>query len=288
MLIFVVINPVSGDKNKNPITEYLKGLDKSDYSFKQYLTTGKDDAKEIKQQIENADFERVLVVGGDGTIRMVAEILLNTRIVLGIIPMGSANGLATDLKIPEDWKKAFQIALSEKTETIDTILINNEHLCLHLADFGLNARLVKGYQENDRRGMMGYGLELLKSLNISESSFDVELEHEDEKIQVKAEMVVIANSRMYGTGAVINPFGKMNDGLFEVCIIHETSLQLLIEMLIDPDQPFPDELVKVYQTDQVELVLDKEQPFQVDGEYIGELKRLTAKMNRASLRVCVP
>lgn len=288
MLIFVIINPVSGDKNKNGVTNFLRQLDEQDFSLTFYYTTGKNDSKEIQKCIDDNDFDRVLVVGGDGTIRMVAEILLNTNISLGIIPMGSANGLAKDLDIPEDWKKAVKIALSDKIETIDTICINDEHLCLHLADFGLNARLVKGYQLNDRRGMLGYGLELLKTLSLSESTFEGELTLNEEDVLLKAEMVVIANSRMYGTGAVINPNGKLNDGLFEVCIVRNASMKLLLEMLLDPEKLFSMDLVKIYHTKQVTLNLNENQPFQVDGEYLGDLDHLTAKIMASSLRVLVP
>ena len=79
--------------------------------------TGAEDAGSVKYYIRSVGPDRVVGVGGDGTIKMLAELLQNTDIPLGIIPAGSANGMARELEIPADIDAALDIAVNGDDKT---------------------------------------------------------------------------------------------------------------------------------------------------------------------------
>ena len=99
--ILFIINPVSGGKEKQDwetsIRDFFKDLP---HQVEIFITTGKDDFVSITHHIETLQPQKVVAVGGDGTVKMVAEILREKSIVLGILPAGSANGMAKELNIP--------------------------------------------------------------------------------------------------------------------------------------------------------------------------------------------
>ena len=101
--ILFVVNPIAGGKEKKDwetaIREFFKD---SDYVIEFFIQTAGNDKASIQHHIERMNPEKVVAIGGDGTVKMVAEIVKETPMALGIIPAGSANGLAKELGIPLD------------------------------------------------------------------------------------------------------------------------------------------------------------------------------------------
>src|SRR5690606_19045591 len=115
------------------------------YHLEVYKTTGNNDKAAIEAIVKKRKPNRVLVAGGDGTISTVAECLLGTDSCLGIIPAGSANGIAVNLGLPDTVPEQIAIALSTCTLKVDVLYIN-KNLCLHIADLGINAELIQKYE----------------------------------------------------------------------------------------------------------------------------------------------
>ena len=89
-----------------------------------------------------------MAVGGDGTIKQVATMLLDTGIPLGVLPAGSANGMARELGIPNDIKGSMAVLVDGIPKPTDVVSIHiNDDICLHLSDIGLNAQLVQHYDK---------------------------------------------------------------------------------------------------------------------------------------------
>ena len=108
--------------------------------------------------------QKIVAVGGDGTVSLVAKQLLGSSIPLAILPGGSANGMATELNIPKDPSSALDIIVDGKEKKCDVLKINENNICIHLSDLGLNARIVKYFDKNTMRGMWGYARMLIKIL----------------------------------------------------------------------------------------------------------------------------
>jgi YegS/Rv2252/BmrU family lipid kinase len=281
-----IINPGSGSKNadgwKTVIGDFFK---ERNVSYDIYLLSEKFDLKEIRNKIATVKPENVIAVGGDGTVTMLANILAGKDIPLGILPGGSANGMAKELGIPQDPKDALQTIDSGFTKTLDLIKINDD-LCLHMSDLGLNARLIKYFEEGKLRGKWGYGKVILRTLWHREKMF-VTIRTGEGEVKRVAYMVVLANARMYGTGAVINPEGKPDDGLFEVIIIRKLSFIALLKMLFRPGI-FNPKHIEILHCTSAEISTTKNIHFQVDGEYLGKVNKVRAVIQPGIIKMILP
>lgn len=285
--ILFVINPISGGRVKtdweNSIRDYFR--DKP-HSIEFFMLTGKNDPESVSHWIEKIKPEKVVAVGGDGTVSLVARLLVASNITLGILPAGSANGMAKELGLPLTATEALDVITGGTIKNADVIRINNEHICLHLSDIGLNAQLIKHFEEGKIRGKLGYATKVLKTL-WTKSFLTVNISTGDANVSVKALMVVLANATKYGTGAVINPVGNLYDGKFEVVVMKRLAVSELLKMWFRP-QPFNPKKIRLYAATAVTITTHKSAHFQVDGEYLGKVKKVEAHILAGQLKLIVP
>jgi YegS/Rv2252/BmrU family lipid kinase len=284
--ILFIINPISGGKTKNDwesaIREYYKPLTSNPEFF---MLTGSNDNVSIQHWIEKIKPSKIVAVGGDGTVSLVAREIIGKNIALGILPAGSANGMATELNIPIAANDALHVIEHGTIKNADVIDVNN-HICLHLSDIGLNAQLIKHFEEGKVRGKFGYATKVIKTL-WTKSVMSLSINIKGKMVNMKALMVVLANATKYGTGAVINPEGNPYDGQFEVVIMKRLALTELLKMWFRP-QPFNPTKIKIYPATSVSIQTTRKVHFQVDGEYLGKVKRVDANIIAGQLKLIVP
>ena len=284
--LFFIINPVSGGKEKHDweasIREYFRDRV---HNMEFYLLCGTGDKISIQGYIDRIKPDRVVAVGGDGTVKMLAEMLKETPIPLGIIPAGSANGMATELGIPLNIEDALNVIINGSCIKIDLIRINEEEICIHLSDVGMNAMLVK-YFEKSKRGLWGYGRAIFKIL-WQKQKLKLTIKTDDAEIKRFAYMVVLANARKYGTGANINPDGNISDAKFEVVIVRKLNVLEILKAIFT-DKSFHPKRIEVLSTRHVELHVHRKAYFQVDGEFMGKTNSVTARILPSILNIMVP
>ncbi len=287
MTILFVINPNSGaGGNKeweNIINDHFNS---NDFQCLFYYLEDSNEEASIRHLIEKFKPATIVAVGGDGTVSVVAKIVLSTDICLGILPAGSANGMAKELNIPENPEAAMAIIATGYTKNADVIKINDEYICLHLSDIGLNAKLIKHFEEGKIRGKLGYATKILKTL-WTKSNMSVSITTSKEKSTHAALMVVLANATKYGTGAVINPEGNLYDGEFEVVIMRRLAISELFKMWFRP-QPFNPRKIRIFKATSVKIETKKKMDFQVDGEYLGKTSYVDAIIQPGQLKLIVP
>lgn len=285
--ILFAVNPISGGKaNQNwegTIRNYFSNLP---HTIEIFMLDGEHDAESLKYWINQMNPDRVVAVGGDGTVQMAARQLLGSGIPLGILPAGSANGMAKELEIPNTATEALEIILNGNIKKADVIRINNSEICLHLADIGLNAKLIKYFEESNWRGKLGYARVLFKALR-KKRPMKVIINLNGKQVERDAFMIVLANATKYGTGAVINPKGSLYDGMFEVVIIRKFSISEIFKMFIRflPLNPTKTEILSA--TSVVINTYGKAH-FQIDGEYLGKVKQIEAVIEPGQLSLIVP
>lgn len=284
--ILFVLNPISGGKKKidweNAIRNYFTSLP---HEIEIYVLNGKDDTGSLQYWINKLQITRVVAVGGDGTISLLAKHLQGTGLVMGILPAGSANGMAKELGIPDSPEEALDIIVDGKIKQCDLIRINDDEISLHLSDFGLNARLIKYFDENKLRGMWGYARMVIKVL-WRKRLMTAHIEADNINLETNAYMVVIANASKYGTGALINPEGNLSDGLFEIIILRKFPVLELCKMLVSYKK-FNPKKVEIFQTKNATITLKRRTHFQVDGEYKGKINKVVASIMTSQLNVLV-
>ncbi len=247
------------------------------------LEFGQDCESDIRRAIREQAPDVVVAVGGDGTVNLVASIVGGTGMPMGIVPTGSANGLATDLGIPVDPDSALELILTQQARPVDAIRINSTDICIHLSDLGMNAQLIRHFDDTPARGMFTYArlsLKVLMNLN----KLKVTVQSEQGTVVRKAFMVVLANARKYGTGATINKEGAMDDGLFEVVLVRRFGLRELWAAMSEKRR-FDPQRIEVVQAREVEVHTDKRTHFQVDGDHKGLTRSVHAKILPGHLRL---
>ena len=282
-----IINPISGGKEKHDweagIREYFK--DKV-HKIEIFLLSGKDDKISIQHHIDSVKPDRVVAVGGDGTVKLLAELLKETPVPLGIIPAGSANGMAKELDIPAKLEEALDVITNGVIHKIDLIRINEEELCIHLSDIGLNAMLVKYFETSKKRGMWGYGRAILRML-WEKQKMKVNIKTDEQDYKRNAYMVAFANARKYGTGANINPEGDVADGKFEVVVVRKLNVYEICKAIFT-NKSFDGDKIEVFSTKNLELQVHRKAYFQIDGEYMGKINSVKARILPQILNVMIP
>lgn len=284
MKILFVINPGSGEGELSfpaLIREHFKS---SEVDAVLYELPKKCAPSQLKSIIEEAGADRVAAVGGDGTLKLVAECLIGTNTPIAIIPAGSANGMAKELGIPLEAEEALDIAYKGNPKKIHAVKVNGE-LCIHLADIGFNAYIVKKFSSLDRRGMWGYTKAAWSAL-WNHRKMDVEFAIEGKTIRSEAAMVVIANATMYGTGLKINPEGKLDDGLFEIVLVKKYSVMEILKMRFTKMALNPKN-IELFQTTKLKIKTKHKAHFQVDGEYLGKVNQVEAELIPAGISIVV-
>ncbi len=283
--LLFVINPGSGNNSTDwaaVITNYFEPLH---HTIALHFLEKGCNPQTIEDKIKSFAPQQVIAVGGDGTVKLVADCLLQKNIALGILPAGSANGLAKELGIGNDPVKALDVLAQGYTKKIHATTIN-DHLCIHLSDIGLNAYAMKVFERQRIRGMWGYLVASLKVLWYN-PLLEVNMRIGQESIRIKAQMIVIANGTRYGSGARINLIGTLDDALFEVIAIKKISVLEILKMIFE-HKPYDTNKTEVFQTDTLAIRSSKRVHFQVDGEYLGKVRAVNAVLIPEALDVIVP
>lgn len=283
-----VVNAGSGSTGKadwdKTIRDYFADLP---HSAEILNFTGKPaEAEALRTQIAQSRPDRLVAVGGDGTVKMVAELALADNLPLAILPAGSANGMAKELDLPLDPTKALDIAVQGVEKAVDVLYFNGDDLCLHLSDIGINAQLVRHAQRRNWHGLIGYARAAFWSL-LHRRQLRVRIHTDAGDVERTAMMVVLANARVYGTGAAINPDGDVSDGKFEVVVLRRLVGRELLKMFWR-FSPFDSRAVEIFSTTSVSLDIRRPVAFQVDGEYRGRVQHVEAEIRPGALRVLVP
>lgn len=282
--ILFIVNPGSGSHQVDFTSLITTYFSSKPHAFELYELPENCSMEQIRAVIKSALADRVVAVGGDGTLKLVAECLQDSNTPIGLIPAGSANGMAKELGIPTELNQALDVVVNGQPKRIHAVRVNGE-LCIHLADIGFNAYTVKKFDDLPQRGMWGYARATWKAL-WSHHKMEVVFKIKDEVIRSEAAMVVIANATMYGTGVKINPEGDLTDELFEVILVKKYSVMEILKIRFT-DLPFNRDKIELFHTSGLTIKTKHKVHFQVDGEYMGKVNSVEAEIVPAAIHIII-
>ncbi|MBL7718928.1 MAG: NAD(+)/NADH kinase [Flavipsychrobacter sp.] len=282
-----LVNPVSGGNDKEElVTEITQFFSERGFVTRFHYLDGETDHPVLREMVEHWKPDRVVAVGGDGTLKLAAELLKGSHIPVGLIPAGSANGMARELNIPSSPAECMELIAQGNVAPLDVVMINGTELSLHLSDIGFNAQLVREFEKSDGRGKWAY-LRHVFGVLLRKKQLKVRIRIGNKEYRRRAFMIVIANSRMYGTGAMINPEGDLSDGEMEIVVLRKISLWELGKMFLKY-RHFNPRKTEILKCREVKIVSARDAYFQVDGEYQGKTRELTAHVERHALHMLLP
>jgi YegS/Rv2252/BmrU family lipid kinase len=287
--VLFVLNSKSGKGSGENLEKLITdSAAEAGYEYRIYKMQGGDEEANVRKELDLYSPDTVACAGGDGTVNMMACILAHTETKLLIIPAGSANGMAKELQIDSRFPEALSLLKTGTAHKIDLLKVNGK-ICIHLADVGLNARIVKRFEQDSRRGIATYAKYLINEVFLIKH-YRFYIKHDDKESVHKAVSLTFANASKYGTGAVINPDGKVDDGVFELVVIKPFPrihlLSIAWKMFIG--RLNNSEFVEVICCKQAQVRCDKKTTLQIDGEVIGKVNKIKIEMLPGALTMIVP
>lgn len=286
-----ILNPFAGPgKKKNDLIDLIDHyLAPTGYGYEFAFTVKAGDATRVARQAVEEGFNIVVAIGGDGTVNEVAGGLINSEGQLGIIPMGSGNGIARSLKIPLSTQESIEFLLAPKVLTIDVGRANHKHF-IGVSGLGFDALIGHKFQKFGLRGPFPYFFIGLNEFSKYRPQKYI-LELEGAQFEKEALIIVFANTRQYGNGAIIAPEADPSDGYIDICILEPLSylqathhVSLLFRGTINKSHLYfhkKCKSVKVH-TENSLMYLHR------DGEPDEPTRSLEVKIIEQALKVCSP
>ena len=286
--IAFIINPISGTAQKKDLPALIqKGLDRRQFDPEIVFTQYRGHGTELAKEFVAKGFKYIVAVGGDGTVNEVGSAVVHTDCSLGIIPIGSGNGLARHLGVPMNLSKA--IAQLNQSEPIfmDYGLVNG-HPFFCTCGTGFDAYVSTEFAKGKKRGIMSY-IEKIITGYFTYKSQNYHLLGNDIDLKGKAFVLTFANASQWGNNAYIAPQASVQDGQIDISImsnfpiiaIPALALQLFAKT-IDKDL-----FMTTLRSSEITLFREESGPFHYDGEPYEEGTEIQVKAVHDGLKVLV-
>jgi diacylglycerol kinase (ATP) len=268
--IHFIINPISGKGNHNiGKTELEKHFPKEKFKIEVDYSNYKKHAISLTKKAIEYNPSYIVACGGDGTINEVASCLINTKIKLGIIPVGSGNGLASNLNIPKEIEKATEIIRNGNSQTIDVGQVNEYYFFSNMG-IGIDAHIIKKYETYKKRTLIAY----LKASILSSFQFkaiQTQLTFNNRIININSFLLFISNSNEMGYGMSLTPKASLQDGWLDLVKVSKLGfidkLVLGMYVLSNKIEKFKKAEHTLIQKLSIEIPNKINTDIQIDGEF---------------------
>ena len=254
-----------------------------------FVTTQPHEATESTRAAIGQGAELIIVVGGDGTVHEVVNgftsdgKLINTSCQLGIVGSGTALDVIRNFSLPRDADQQIDIACGEGTKAVDigkAVVVDShgvsrEHFFLNECQQGMAAVVVQRFHAHHKwlGGFLGFGLTAVTTAaRHREQVMTIEI---DGKHAVTDSMldVVVANGRYAGGGMNFAPRAKVDDGLFDVVVIHKRRIpsRLVSFPKIYLGTHINLSWVSYFQGRKISITSSENVPVESDGEFLGNV-----------------
>lgn len=236
-------------------------------------TTVEDEGYGLAKRAAETGTELIIAAGGDGTIHAVANGIIGTQSVLGIIPTGTMNNLAHSLNIPDTIPAACTTIANGETRNIDVGQVNDQ-IFIEVAGIGLEAALFPAAEEIKQSGLAStiYGLlNGVKTLLAFKSARLRITLNEGRRRPYHALQVTICNAPFYGAHFQMAPEIVMDDGLLDVFIYRNFSKLAYLRhvfFLSHGKRPYEPK-IRWRRVQSLRVTTDTPMEIQVDGQPLG-------------------
>jgi YegS/Rv2252/BmrU family lipid kinase len=268
----VFINPISGSKNKDAVQSLIETtLNSNNYAYKILPTVQTGVYDYLKNIIYADNITDIIICGGDGTVNQIVTYTLGIPVNIGIIPMGSGNGLAFCAGIPKDPEKALAIIIAGHSKHVDSFWVNNQFSC-HLIGLGFDAQVAHDFANQPKRGPSSYVKQVAKNF-FKAKTFPFQIKFGEEIINTEAFFICIANSNQFGNKIKIAPKASLSDGLLDIVLVNKTNKfnvlvkvfkQLLAGKVVELDGKR--RVIQYWQTKKLSVTNPDKAPLHIDGE----------------------
>lgn len=252
------------------------------------FTKSRGHATELAYAGRAQGFQKIIAIGGDGTLNEVAQALVHTEVAMGIVPKGSGNGLSRHLGIPLEFEKAIENIFTGQSTLIDTFLVN-DHLSINVSGVGFDGHVANLFGKDGKRGLLGY-VKLAVQEFFKFKEFTCTLTTDEKSISTKAFIIAIANSSQYGNNARIAPKASVTDHKLHVTLLTKVPLYALLPFMFRffTNRVYNSAYCSTFDGSSFQLCMEKNVAYHVDGEASGSEEKFSITLQPSSLRLIIP
>lgn len=287
MKYLLIFNPHSGPKKDS--SEFVKKsaerIEADGHEVSVVETEAEGHGYKLALEALKTDVDVLVAVGGDGTVNEISRAMVGSDKVLGILPNGSGNGLARELRIAMDHRKAVEILLRHNVRRIDTCTANGDPFFV-TCGIGFDGKVSENFALSETRGLPAYAKEVLH-LYLKYKPADFRILIDEREVTSRAFLVAVANASQYGFNAFIAPDASMVDGLLDVTVVQEFAqaegpkivLQLFSKDITESQH------VRSYRGREITISSNQPLPYHIDGEPKEPTESLRISVVPSSLNV---
>jgi YegS/Rv2252/BmrU family lipid kinase len=295
--ICVIFNPAA---RGNKARHFRRHLDEIGGQSALKATAAPGDARRLAADAIADGFDLIVAAGGDGTVNEVLNGIGDApngfeKTRLGVLPLGTVNVFARELKIPLRPERAWEILRRGREIKIDLGCaefsaggVGKKQFFAQLAGAGLDARAIElvDYSVKKKIGPLAYVVAGLKALGEKKPTITARGDARPTGENFSGELVLIGNGKFYGGSFGIFPAADLRDGILHVCIFPRVDFPTLFRCAPSflVRQKLPEKIIRRFQAGKFELTCDSAAAFELDGEWAGNLPA-TFSVEREKLRV---
>jgi YegS/Rv2252/BmrU family lipid kinase len=286
----VVVNPTKLDDDEAFRRSVRLVMDDHGWDEPLWLeTTPEDPGRGQAKSAVSAGVDLVIACGGDGTVTACADGVTGTGVPLGIIPMGTGNLLARNIGLPMGLDQALAIALGSVQQPIDVGRANGK-LFIVMTGLGLDARILSGTSDplKKRLGWLAYAISAVRHLGGRPMRVTVSADG-GRRRRMRANALIVGNVGWLRGGLPLLPDARPDDGLLDAVVLIAGGLTGWLAVAADIllRRPARGRIYRIQFT-RLQLTLDQEQPWELDGEVMGSTRQLTVVAQPAALPLRMP
>lgn len=286
----VVVNPTKVDDDEAFRKSVRQIMEDHGWDEPLWLeTTAEDPGQGQAESAVSAGVDLVLACGGDGTVTACAEGVSSTGVPLAIIPMGTGNLLARNLGLPMGMDEALAVALGSVQQPIDAGRVNGT-LFVVMAGLGLDARMLSDTSDQlkKRLGWIAYAISAARHLGDRPMRVTVSADG-GRRRRMRANALIVGNVGWLRGGLPLLPDARPDDGMLDAVVLIAGGLigWLAATANIALRRPARGGIYRVQFT-KLQVVLSREEPWELDGEVMGSTRRLTVEAEPGALLLRMP
>ncbi len=294
--MLLIANPVAARTSPRILRRVRERLEAGGLTVETVLTTASGDARRLAEEAVARGVEGVAVFGGDGTTMRVAAALVGTGIPLGLIPGGTGNLLAGNLRIPRSPVAAAEVILAGHRRRVDLGRVaraDGLHYFAVAGGAGLDARVMGGTSAEAKRrfGSAAYWATTFRMLPAFRT-WPFRLGLDGTPVETEATLVLVINcSEAFPPHLPMGPSIALDDGWLNVTIVRVNglgqALRVLWHLAWKHRGPGPGRLLEFHRVREVTIAALPEQGVQLDGDPCG-VTPVTATVVPAAIDVFAP
>jgi diacylglycerol kinase (ATP) len=236
-------------------------------------------------KLHKDNYETFIAAGGDGTVNSLASELIDSGKILGVLPIGSGNGFAREMGFRKRLGSLIRDIRLNESFGIDVLFINDKP-SINVAGIGLDSLVAHEFHNLKRRGIWNYGISALKVVNRIKP-FGVSINLDNHKITDRFFMVSVANTRQFGSNALLAPMALPDDGKYNLVLVRPFPklmtpffvVRLLTGTLRES------KYVKYIESEKLVRIFSEEKRMHIDGEPVILDDTISVSMKKNALRI---